>query len=79
MKVYTAATSASSETVAATATDADDTVEITVNGEAVDSGDTVEWEEGENTVTVKVTDHNQPDVSTTYTVTVTYTPGDGEG
>lgn len=72
---YTGATSAASESVTATATDANDTVLITVNGETIDSGDTVEWEEGENTVVVKVTDHGNPDVSTTYTVTVTYTPG----
>ena len=75
MRTYTGTTTSASETVTATASDADDTVEIKANGTVIDSGDTVEWEEGENTVTVKVTDHNSPDVSTTYTVTVTYTPG----
>ena len=60
----------------ATATDDNDVVEIKVNGTVIDSGDEVAWEEGENTVVVKVTDGDSPDVSTTYTVTVTYTPGE---
>ena len=58
----------------ATATDDNDTVEIKVNGEVIDSGDTVEWEEGENTVVVKVIDGDNPGESVTTTVTVTYTP-----
>ena len=73
-KTYTASTDASSETVTATATDNDDIVSITVDGDALENGGTAEWAEGENTVVVKVTDHNSPDVSSTYTVTVTYTP-----
>ena len=72
---YTATTSVAKETITATATDDNDTVTITVNGDAIDSGDEAEWEEGENAVVVKVTDHGTPDVSTTYTVTVTYTDG----
>lgn len=74
---YTGTTSAASETVTATATDDNDTVIIKANGETIDSGDTVEWEEGENTVTVQVIDGDNPGESATYTVTVTYTPGDG--
>ena len=74
-KTYTGATTAASETVTATATDDHDTVEIKVNGTVIDSGDEVEWGSGENSVVVKVTDGDNPGESSTYTVTVTYTPG----
>ena len=72
---YTGTATEASDEITATATDSNDTVEITVNGTAIDSGDTVEWEEGDNTVVVTVTDHGNPDVSTKYTVTISYTAG----
>lgn len=53
------------------ASDSGDTVEI-LNGETeVTSGTSATWEEGENTLTITVTDRDDPTAQTVYTVTVT--------
>lgn len=65
---YTAATTNATDTVSATATDSGATVAITVDSTTVASGDSVTWDEGDNTVTVTVTNGGE---TKTYTVTVT--------
>lgn len=65
---YTAATSNATNTITATATDENATVEITVNGDTVASGGSATWNEGDNEVVVTVV----TDTATkAYTVTVT--------
>lgn len=58
--------------VSAVATDPGDTVEILLNEETeITSGTSATWEEGENTLTITVTDRDDPEEATVYTVTVT--------
>lgn len=67
---YTAAATASSDTVTATAVDTTNAeVNILVNGTEVASGGTATWETGANTVIIVVTNGTAP--PTTYMVTVT--------
>lgn len=72
MTEYTAATSNATNKVTAEAENAGDTVTITVNDVEIDSGDSAEWESGENEVVITVED--PAGASEVYTVTVTYTP-----
>ena len=65
---YTVTTSNATNVVRATASDGVD-VSITVNDTAIDSGDTVTWQEGTNTVTVNTAVGDVP--GSTYQVTVT--------
>lgn len=65
---YTATTENNTNTVTATAKDANATAAIKVNGTAITSGSAATWITGANTVEVKVTNG---DYSKTYTVTVT--------
>ena len=67
---YTAATTNATNTITAVAADAGATVAITVNGSAHTSGQAATWEDGENTVSIAVTNGT---ASKTYTVTVTKT------
>lgn len=55
-------------TVTATASDRNATIEISKGIATVENGSRVTWDEGENTLTVKVTNGG---ASTTYKVTVT--------
>ena len=71
-KTYTANTSNASDTVTATAANGA-TVEIKVNGASVNSGASVTWNTGSNTVAVTVSKTGL--VATTYTVTVTKAAG----
>ena len=64
---YTASTSNATNAVSATASSGA-TATIKANGTTIDSGDSVSWNTGTNTVVVVVT---QDTVSKTYTVTVT--------
>jgi len=64
---YTATTSNATNTVTATATSGA-TATITANGTQIDSGDSVTWHTGTNTVVIVVVEGS---VSKTYTVTVT--------
>lgn len=65
---YSVNTTNATNTVTAIAKDGDASVEITVNGETeIESGSAATWNDGENTVEVKVTNG---DVSKTYTVIV---------
>ena len=52
----------------AVAADEDATVEISLGATPLDSGDEATWSDGENTLTIEVTNGSE---STTYTVTVT--------
>lgn len=65
---YTAATSNATNTITATATDENATVEITVNGDIVASGGSATWNEGDNEVIVTVVNDT---AAKSYTVTVT--------
>lgn len=65
---YTAATTDATNKITATATDGNATVEIKNGAAVVASGSTATWGDGENTVTVKVTNGS---AVKTYTVTVT--------
>lgn len=65
---YTAATTNASNKITATPEYADATVEITVDGTAVENGAQYTWASGDNEVSVKVTNDS---VTKTYTVTVT--------
>lgn len=65
---YTAATTNASNKITATPEFADATVEITVDGTAVENGAQYTWASGDNEVTAKVTNDS---VTKTYTVTVT--------
>lgn len=70
---YSATTSNQSNKVTAVATDETATIEIVLNGETeVENGSSAEWEDGENELTITVTDGAYPQVATkVYTVTVT--------
>ena len=65
---YTATTSNSTNTVTATAADEDAGVVISVNGNSITSGSSVTWEDGENMVSVVVSNGGS---ARTYTVIVT--------
>lgn len=65
---YTAATTNASNKITATPEFADATVEITVDGTAVENGAQYTWATGDNVVTITVTNDS---VTKTYTVTVT--------
>lgn len=65
---YTAETSNSTNTITATATDSKAAVEIKNGNTVVTSGSSATWSEGENTVTVKVTNGS---AVKTYTIKVT--------
>lgn len=65
---YTATTSNSTNAVTATATDENAGIVISVNGDSITNGSSVTWEEGENTVSIVVTNGGS---SRTYTVVVT--------
>ena len=68
VEVYTATTSNASNKVTATPTDDDATVEILVGETEIENGSNASWEEGENTLTITVTNGTS---ETVYTVTVT--------
>lgn len=69
---YTTTTSNASNALTATPADAGATVEVKLGDDVVTAGSngkyTLTWDEGENVVTVKVTDGS---LSKTYTITVT--------
>lgn len=65
---YTAETTNATNTITATATDANATIAITVGLTTITNGQAATWSEGENTVTIVVTNGSQ---TKTYTVTVT--------
>lgn len=66
---YTTTTSNATNKVTATATDEDAELEITVNEDTeIESGESASWDDGENTLAVKVTNGA---TSKTYTVEVT--------
>lgn len=68
---YAVTTTNATNTVTATTNAVGASVEIKVNGETIDSGDSVAWNVGDNTVVVKITqDGYTPHV---YTITVTKT------
>lgn len=71
---YSAETANASNKVTATPEDDTATVKITVGETEIASGSSATWEEGENTVTVVVTNGGN---TKTYTVTVDYTPETG--
>lgn len=72
VRSYACETSAASAVVTATANDADASVTILVNGEAVASGGTASFSEGENGVVAVVTNGA---AATTYSVVVTRSAG----
>lgn len=65
---YTASTSNATNTITVAASDTKATVEIKVGDTDVENGGAATWENGENTVTIKVTNGT---AEKTYTVTVT--------
>lgn len=65
---YTATTTNATNTVTATAEDAGAEISILNGGAAVGNGDAATWADGENTLTILVTNR---DSQKTYTVTVT--------
>lgn len=65
---YTAATTNATNKITAVADDEEATVEILVGEVEVESGSAATWEDGENTVTVTVTNG---DLEKVYTVVVT--------
>ena len=65
---YAVTTNNAGNTVTATASDPNATIEISKGIATVDNGSRVTWDDGENTLTIKVTNGSS---STTYTVTVT--------
>lgn len=65
---YAVTTTNAGNTVTATASDANATIEISKGIATVENGSRVTWDEGENTLIIKVTNGS---ASTTYTVTVT--------
>ena len=67
---YTASTSNATNTVTASAQDIGAEIEIKVNGTEIENGTPATWEDGPNTLTVKVTAADGTTVKT-YTVTVT--------
>lgn len=68
---YTAETSTETDTITATATDGTATVTIESDDATIGDAGAVTWAEGENVITITVTDGED---ETVYTVTVTYTP-----
>lgn len=73
---YTTSTSNASEIVTAEKEDETATLDLEANGEAFDSGDSVDLEWGDNTIKATVTDTNADGtVSKEYTATVTRTNG----
>lgn len=68
MTEYTVTTTNNTNKVTAVAEDENATIEISKGIVTIENGSQVTWDEGENVVTVKVTNG---DSSTTYTVTVT--------
>lgn len=71
MTEYTATTANASNKVTATAADDTATIEIKNGSTTVTNGSNASWSVGENTLTIKVTDGNDPTLEKTYTVTVT--------
>jgi len=69
---YTATTANEADKVTATATDADAEIAILLGDTPVENGGNATWTEGENTLTITVSEYGG---STEYTVTVTMTPG----
>ena len=65
---YTVTTTNAGNTVTATASDANSTIEISKGLATYDNGSRITWDDGENVLTIKVTNGTS---STTYTVTVT--------
>lgn len=65
---YTVTTTNAGNTVTATASDPNATIEISKGIATVENGTRVTWDDGENVLTIKVTNGG---ASTTYTVTVT--------
>lgn len=65
---YTTSTANATNTITATASDLNATVEIKVGDTAVSNGGAATWESGENIVTIKVTNGS---AEKTYTITVT--------
>ena len=72
---YEAATTNAKDTLAVTATDPNTTVTVKLGDDAISAGDDgtyeITWAEGENALTVKVTNGYEGEVYTTYSVTVT--------
>lgn len=68
---YTAETTNATNKITAVATDSGDTVEILVGETEIESGESATWDEGENTVTITVSDRDDPENTTVYTVVVT--------
>ena len=64
---YTTTTSNATNAVTAVATDASATIDITANGTVIESGDSVTWNAGANSVIITVTNGS---VSRPYAVTV---------
>lgn len=71
MTEYTATTTNASNKVTATAADETATIAIKNGTTDVNNGSNASWAVGENTLTVTVTDGNDPQISKVYTVTVT--------
>ena len=67
---YTTTTSNATNTITATPADAKAAIEVKVGEAAVDNGSAATWQEGSNTVTIKVTAADGK-TTKTYTVTVT--------
>jgi hypothetical protein len=65
---YTTATTNATNTVTATAADAGASIAITVGSTPIVNGQAATWAEGENTLSIVVTNGSQ---TKTYTVTVT--------
>lgn len=70
MTTYTTTTSNATNTITATPADAKAAIEVKVGEAEVDNGSAATWQEGSNTVTIKVTAANGK-TTKTYTVTVT--------
>lgn len=68
VKEYTATTTSATNKITATPEDENATIVITVGETEVENGSAATWEEGENTVTIEVTNWLSDE---TYTVTVT--------
>lgn len=69
---YTATTTNEADKVTATATDADAEIAILLGETPVTNGGNATWSEGENTLTITVSEYGG---ETEYTVTVTMAPG----
>ena len=71
MTEYTASTANASNKVTATAADDTATIVIKNGSTTVTNGSNASWQEGENTLTITVTDGIDPTLEKVYTVTVT--------